>query len=66
MEEVTKRAIVIVLDGVGAGPAPDTEAYGDSGSDTLVNLGRSVGGLEVPNLARLGLGRMRSIAGVPA
>ncbi|MDZ4806016.1 MAG: phosphopentomutase [Candidatus Eisenbacteria bacterium] len=63
---MTNRAIVIVLDGVGAGPASDTAAYGDAGSDTLVNLASAVGGLRVPNLANLGLGRMSAIAGVPA
>ncbi|HEX7880788.1 MAG TPA: phosphopentomutase [Candidatus Eisenbacteria bacterium] len=60
------RAIVIVLDGVGAGPAPDTADYGDTGSDTLVNLARAVGGLALPNLASLGLGNMRAIQGIPA
>ncbi len=63
---MSHRAIVIVLDGVGAGPAVDTAAYGDVGSDTLVNLAHAVGGLHLPNLAELGLGRMRDIQGVPA
>lgn len=63
---MTHRAIVIVLDGVGAGPAPDTADYGDTGSDTLGNLSRAVGGLHLPNLAGLGLGRMHPIEGVPA
>jgi phosphopentomutase len=66
VEKVTRRAIVIVLDGVGAGPAPDTADYGDTGSDTLVNLARAVGGLQLPNLAAIGLGRMRAIEGIPA
>lgn len=51
------RAAIIVLDGLGIGPAPDTAAYGDAGSDTLGNVARAVGGLTLPNLARLGLGR---------
>ena len=53
------RAAIIVLDGLGAGPAPDTTAYGDAGSDTLGNVARAVGGLHLPNLARLGLGKCR-------
>jgi phosphopentomutase len=61
---MTRRAIVIVLDGVGAGAAPDAAAYGDAGADTLGNLSRAVGGLDVPNLERLGLGRVASLAGV--
>jgi phosphopentomutase len=59
-----KRAAIIVLDGLGIGPAPDTAAYGDAGSDTLGNVARAVGGLKLPNLERLGLGKARSIAGL--
>ncbi len=46
------------------GPAPDTDAYGDTGSDTLGNVARAVGGLRLPNLERLGLGRCASIPGL--
>ena len=56
-----KRAAVIVLDGVGIGPAPDTAPYGDAGSDTLGNVARAVGGLRLPALDRLGLGRCRPL-----
>ena len=59
-----RRAIVIVLDGVGAGAAADAASYGDAGSDTLGNLARAVGGLDVPNLEQLGLGRMKPLDGV--
>lgn len=59
-----RRAALIVLDGVGIGPAPDTEQYGDAGSDTLGNVARAVGGLRLPNLERLGLGRCAPLAGV--
>ena len=61
-----RRAIVIVLDGVGIGAAPDAPLYGDAGSDTLGNLARAVGGLDVPNLERLGLGRIKPLDGVAA
>ena len=60
-----KRAAIIVLDGLGIGPAPDTDAYGDAGSDTLGNVARAVGGLHLPNLERLGLGRCRVGAELP-
>jgi phosphopentomutase len=53
-----------VLDGVGIGPAPDTDAYGDGGSNTLGNVARAVGGLRLPNLERLGLGCCAHIAGL--
>jgi phosphopentomutase len=59
-----KRAAIIVLDGLGIGPAPDTGAYGDAGSDTLGNVARAVGGLRLPNLERLGLGLCRPILGL--
>jgi len=63
---VPRRAAIIVLDGLGIGPAPDTDAYGDTGSNTLGNVARAVGGLALPNLAALGLGNCAPIEGVPA
>jgi len=59
-----KRVFLIVLDGVGIGASPDQIAYGDDGSDTLGNVARAVGGLSLPTLERLGLGRCRPLAGV--
>ena len=59
------RAIVLVLDSVGAGELPDAALYGDVGSNTLGNTSRAVGGLHLPNLGRLGLGNVTSIMGVP-
>ena len=61
---MSRRAIILVLDGVGIGAAPDAAAYGDVGSDTLGNLARAVGGLALPNLERAGLGRVAPLAGV--
>lgn len=60
-----KRAAIIVLDGVGIGAAPDAAAYGDVGSDTLGNLSRALGGMELPNLQRAGLGNIAPLVGVP-
>lgn len=59
-----KRAAIIVLDGLGIGRAPDQEGYGDGGSDTLGNLAEAVGGLNLPNLERLGLGLCRPVMGI--
>jgi len=53
-----------VLDGVGIGEAPDAGDYGDAGSNTLGNVSRAVGGMELPALARAGLGNIASLAGV--
>jgi phosphopentomutase len=60
-----RRAVVVVLDGVGAGDAPDAAEFGDEGANTLANTARAIGGLEVPNLQRLGLGNVEEIEGVP-
>ncbi len=61
-----KRVFLIVLDGLGVGEAKDAAAYGDAGSDTLGNVARAVGGLALPVLEGLGLGRMRPLDGVRA
>src|SRR5947209_808776 len=59
------RACVIVLDAVGAGALPDAEDYGDEGSDTLGNVARAVGGLDLPTLEALGLGNVEPLEGCP-
>jgi phosphopentomutase len=59
------RACVIVLDAVGAGALPDAAEYGDEGSDTLGNVARAVGGLDLPNLEALGLGNVEALEGCP-
>lgn len=72
------RAFLVVMDSVGCGGAPDAEAFGDAGSNTLAHIalacaagradiGRS-GPLRMPNLDRLGLGaaiRLASGAATP-
>ena len=61
-----RRIIWIVLDSVGIGAMPDSAAYLDPpGADTLGNIAR-LRGLRVPNLARLGLGNIKPLAGIPA
>ena len=60
-----QRIFVIVLDGVGAGEAPDAAEYGDQGSDSLGNTSRAVGGLHLPNMVEIGLGNLTAIQGVP-
>jgi phosphopentomutase len=59
-----KRAVIIILDGVGIGEAPDAARYGDEGSDTLGNVARACGGLDLPRLERLGLGNIRPLNGM--
>ncbi len=57
------RVCVIVLDAVGAGALPDAAEYGDEGSDTLGNVARAVGGLDLPMLEALGLGNVEPLEG---
>lgn len=54
-----------MLDGVGVGALPDADAYGDEASNTLGNVARAVGGLDLPNLEALGLGNVIELAGCP-
>jgi phosphopentomutase len=56
---------LLVLDGVGIGELPDAADYGDEGSNTLVNMAKAVGGLNLPNLQRMGLGNIEQIEGIP-
>lgn len=58
------RVTIIVLDGVGAGEAPDAAAYGDAGSNSLGNTATAVGGLRLPNLEQLGFGCITPMLGV--
>src|SRR5829696_9008972 len=67
-----KRAMILVLDSLGVGGAPDAGKYGDAGADTLGHIaehcaagrldgrrgraGRQDGPLQIPNLVALGLG----------
>ena len=54
-----KRAIIIVLDSVGIGALPDAAAFGDEGSNTLVNIKKARPETSLPNLCRLGLGNIQ-------
>lgn len=59
------RAIIVVLDSVGVGELPDAVKYGDTGTNTLGHTAEAVGGLNMSNLGRLGLGNIIPLAGVP-
>lgn len=60
-----ERVAVVVCDSFGIGDAPDAAEYGDEGANTLGHVAAAVGGLRAPNLARLGLGHLTRVAGVP-
>src|SRR5829696_9550475 len=63
--DMGRRAVIVVLDGVGAGGAPDAAEFGDEGANTLGNTARAAGGLDLPNLQELGLGNVTEIEGMP-
>ena len=65
-QSLMNRAIILVLDGVGAGEAPDAAHYGDAGSNTLAHVARAVGGFNLPALASYGLGNVLELDGMPA
>lgn len=55
------RVILIVLDSVGIGELPDAKEYGDEGSNTLGNIAKYYGGIKLPNMCALGLGKVEGI-----
>ncbi|WP_035101971.1 phosphopentomutase [Aneurinibacillus terranovensis] len=61
-----KRVFLIVLDSVGIGELPDAAEYGDKGAHTLGHIAEKMNGLNVPNLACMGLGRIEPLQGVEA
>ncbi len=65
-DALVPRVLLVVCDSWGVGDAPDADAYGDGGADTLGNTSRAVGGLHAPNIEALGLGHLTSIEGIAA
>lgn len=58
METHKERAVLVIMDGVGIGALPDAAEYGDQGANSLLHCSQWVGGLPLPTLDRLGLGRI--------
>src|SRR5206468_9678118 len=59
------RVILLVLDSVGVGAAPDAAAYGDEGANTMRHVDEAAGGLSLEHLGRLGIGNVVGLAGTP-
>lgn len=53
-----------MMDSVGIGEAPDAEQFGDLGSNTLGHIAERMNGLNMPNMAKLGLSNISEIKGV--
>ncbi|SHH08417.1 phosphopentomutase [Tepidibacter thalassicus] len=53
-----KRVILMVLDSVGIGQLPDSEKFGDVGVNTLGNIIKTYGKINIPNLTKMGIGNI--------
>ncbi|WP_297404461.1 phosphopentomutase [uncultured Cetobacterium sp.] len=63
MEKI-ERVTLIVLDSVGVGALPDAKEFGDAGTNTIGNIALTTGGLNLPNMEKMGLGNITDILGV--
>jgi len=61
---MARRALIIVMDGLGVGELPDAVDYGDSGSNTLSNLAKAAKGLKIDNLCAMGIGLIDGVTGL--
>ncbi len=60
-----KRVFLIVLDSLGIGPLPDWQAFDREPGNTLLHIAEALGGLSLPTLAKLGLGNILPLPGIP-
>ena len=58
------KCILIVVDSLGVGEAPDAEKYGDIGSNTFGNVSKANGELNLPTFEKLGFGAITNINGL--
>lgn len=61
-----KKAILLILDSLGVGELPDAELYGDKGANTLKNISDTLGGINLPNLEKMGIGNLTDVKNVKA
>ncbi|WP_432633460.1 phosphopentomutase [Brachyspira sp.] len=59
-----KKAVLIVVDSCGVGALPDAKDFGDEGVNTISNLSKATGGVNLPNMEKMGLGNITDIKGV--
>jgi len=59
-----ERVVIIILDACGIGELPDADRYGDIGASTIPNVAKAVGGLNMPNCRKMGLGNIVPIEGI--
>ncbi len=61
-----RRAIILLLDSVGCGAAPDAAQFGDECSNTLGHICEKFENIQLPHLAKLGLGKILPLCNVEA
>ncbi|MCI7812669.1 MAG: phosphopentomutase [Lachnospiraceae bacterium] len=59
-----RRIFTIVLDSLGIGAMPDAEQYGDAGTDTFGHIAEKRGGLNIPNLQKLGIANLHPLKNI--
>ncbi|MEW9500274.1 phosphopentomutase [Jeotgalibacillus marinus] len=59
-----KRVHLVVMDSVGIGEAPDAAKFNDTGSNTLGHIAEHMNGLNMPNMAKLGLSNIENVQGI--
>ncbi len=60
-----KRAIILVIDSMGCGAMSDCAEYNDIPEcNTLCNVAKANGGLNIPNMQKMGIGNLGSVMGV--
>jgi phosphopentomutase len=61
---MVERVILIVIDSVGIGCLPDSKEYGDENCNTLSHVAEKNGGLNIPNMKKLGIGNIEGVFGI--
>lgn len=62
---LSKKVVLIVIDSLGCGALPDAERYNDAMScNTLLNIAKVSGGLNLPNFEKMGMGNILPIMGI--
>ena len=61
-----KKCVLLVIDSLGVGAAPDAKEYGDESANTFGNVANTVGPLKLPTFNKLGFGKMTPIDGLPS
>ncbi|MBO8170611.1 MAG: phosphopentomutase [Bacillaceae bacterium] len=59
-----QRIFLMVMDSVGIGAMPDADQFDDRGANTLGHIAEHMNGLDMPHMAKLGLGNIEPLKGI--